>query len=480
MRLEIQLNGFVLLLAAGVIALGLRAAAAQESPATSAAPGPAAPAAPAVARPTEAVPAGGCVTSDCHASVKQFKVLHGPVNVNACEACHTPADPKAHTFTLSQNKNELCLFCHQIEQPAGSTVHAPVKEGDCLSCHDPHGGTTSAFIRAGGVRATCNQCHADVVGQKKAVHGPVAAGACESCHKPHVSQFDNLLIMEKGRDLCFSCHAEMQRKMGQVQFQHKAVEADCGACHDPHASDHTMQIVQRPVELCTSCHQDVKAAALGATHKHGVVVQGDACLNCHTAHGGDLASLMKREPVKLCMSCHAEPVQAGERTIGGVKQVLAADAIKHGPLRDGNCSGCHTSHGAENPSLLAKAYPAAFYQPFEIDKYALCFSCHDQQLVLTRSTATLTGFRNGNDNLHFVHVNKTDKGRNCRACHETHASTNELHVRDSVPFGKWQMPINFKKTDTGGSCSPGCHKPYDYDREKPVTYTAAGAANGDG
>jgi hypothetical protein len=62
------------------------------------------------------------------------------------------------------------------------------------------------------------------------------------------------------------------------------------------------------------------------------------------------------------------------------------------------------------------------------------------------------------------------KGRNCRSCHNTHASPNELHVRDSVPFGSWQMPIAFKKTATGGGCTPGCHQPYEYDREKPRVY----------
>jgi predicted CXXCH cytochrome family protein len=143
----------------------------------------------------------------------------------------------------------------------------------------------------------------------------------------------------------------------------------------------------------------------------------------------------------------------------------------HGPIRDGNCFGCHAPHGSNNSRLLAKPYPEAFYQPFAEEKYDLCFSCHDKQLVETEKTANLTGFRNGQRNLHFVHVNRA-KGRNCRSCHETHVSTNELHLRDSVPFGNWQMPIRFAKVDTGGSCSPGCHKSYTYDRNNPVNYSA--------
>jgi hypothetical protein len=52
-------------------------------------------------------------------------------------------------------------------------------------------------------------------------------------------------------------------------------------------------------------------------------------------------------------------------------------------------------------------------------------------------------------------VNKSDRGRTCRACHETHAGPQPLHVRQSVPYGNWQMPVNFKRTETGGSCAPG-------------------------
>ena len=44
-------------------------------------------------------------------------------------------------------------------------------------------------------------------------------------------------------------------------------------------------------------------------------------------------------------------------------------------------------------------------------------------------------------------------------------------MRDSVPYGNWTMPINFKRTETGGSCAPGCHKAFAYDRNNPVLIT---------
>jgi hypothetical protein len=47
-------------------------------------------------------------------------------------------------------------------------------------------------------------------------------------------------------------------------------------------------------------------------------------------------------------------------------------------------------------------------------------------------------------------------------------------IADSVPFGKWSLPLKFVKTETGGSCAPGCHKPQSYDRKNPGKKPAAG------
>jgi predicted CXXCH cytochrome family protein len=434
------------------------------------------------AKPTTAVPEAGCVTPACHVGVKQYKVLHGPVNVNACTACHKPLDPAQHTFALTREKKDLCTFCHKIETAGMAVVHKPVQTGECLACHDPHGGKTPKFIRGTAMNELCKQCHKDVIGGKKFLHGPVAAGACQACHKPHASPNKKLLVAE-GKALCLTCHKEMGDQLKQVKVVHKPVaEGECSQCHDPHASDYAMQIKKPAFELCTGCHQHdpIRKAATESAHKHSIVTTGKACLNCHTPHGGNLAKLFKTEPVKICMTCHDQKQIAPDgRTVPAVSEILDAKLFRHGPARDGNCGGCHNVHGSDVTRLLAKPYPEQFYQPFSVDKYDLCFSCHDKQLVLLEKTEGLTGFRNGDRNLHFVHVNRADKGRTCRACHEPHASKLPVHLRESVPFGQWELPINYNKTASGGSCAPGCHQALAYDRqnaiEKPATPEFAGS-----
>jgi predicted CXXCH cytochrome family protein len=178
---------------------------------------------------------------------------------------------------------------------------------------------------------------------------------------------------------------------------------------------------------------------------------------------------MKRDTVQACLACHDKPIA---KTVGAVVaavgEVAQPGLVKHGPIRDGNCSGCHNLHGSQFSRLLSQPYPETFYQPFKAEAYALCFTCHDKNLVLTEKTEGLTRFRNGDLNLHYLHVNKPDRGRSCYACHSTHASAQPAHVRDTVPYGNWEIPINFKQTGTGGSCAPGCHRASAYDRASPV------------
>jgi hypothetical protein len=82
----------------------------------------------------------------------------------------------------------------------------------------------------------------------------------------------------------------------------------------------------------------------------------------------------------------------------------------------------------------------------------------------TEKTATLTSFRNGDRNLHYLHVNRKDKGRTCSTCHEMHGSNLPGQMAESVPFGQWTLPINYVKQSNGGSCGPGCHVHQSYDR----------------
>jgi predicted CXXCH cytochrome family protein len=178
---------------------------------------------------------------------------------------------------------------------------------------------------------------------------------------------------------------------------------------------------------------------------------------------------------RVCLTCHDKPVQGSDgRAIASMKPVLTQSKFLHGPIRAGSCSGCHDPHGAKFAGLLARQFPDTFYTRFDVKKYELCFSCHEPEMVLEEKTATLTNFRDGQTNLHFVHVNRDDKGRSCKTCHSLHGSNLPNHMASEVPFegSNWAMPIEFEKKENGGSCAPGCHVPKTYTRTAAMPTTA--------
>jgi predicted CXXCH cytochrome family protein len=250
------------------------------------------------------------------------------------------------------------------------------------------------------------------------------------------------------------------------------VDKDCTACHLPHASEQKMMLKTDTTDLCLDCHSQIRELIATAVTKHDAVSTGEACHNCHDPHGSDFTSLLLNNMVAVCLTCHDRKIELeGGQTLENMAAVLASGKSLHGPIAEDNCVACHQIHGGSNFRLLVKAYPPEFYAPFQEKRYALCFVCHEGDLVRDAKTTSLTDFRNGDVNMHYLHVNKKTKGRTCRACHETHASDKAKHIRDAVPFGSggWELPINFEKTETGGRCSPGCHRPYAYDRVNPVS-----------
>lgn len=423
-------------------------------------------------RPTGPVDPAQCTM--CHREVKAFDAVHGPVTVNACAACHRPESVERHTFTLAREGTQLCTYCHDLDLHAAAVVHGPVTDGRCTDCHNPHGGNDMRFLRAPSVDALCSNCHGDVTRKGTHVHGPVAVGACSVCHAPHASPYANLLTASP-TEVCVSCHVTTRTQLETMRDVHQPVRNDCTTCHDPHASDHAMMLREEPQALCLGCHDAIKHVVETATTQHAAVTTDRQCLNCHDPHASGHPRLLVNDMKSLCYECHDREIRLDDGTkLANIKKVIESGRSLHGPVAQNNCAACHMIHGGDNFRMLVHEYPAEFYAGFAEEKYALCFSCHDKQLVLDASTTTLTDFRNGDLNLHYLHVNRQRKGRTCRACHETHASNKDKHIRDSVPFGPggWELPVGYEKTATGGSCAPGCHTAYAYDRVHPVEYAA--------
>jgi len=404
-----------------------------------------------------------CVSADCHATLASRKVKH-PATIE-CQMCHTYASPEQHLFTLKSAKREICSPCHALPQKV--VMHQPVAQGECTSCHDPHGTDFPAMLIAEPGQDLCITCHKEDYSAKAYVHGPVAIGACTVCHESHSSAQDNLLRARPER-LCVECHAEMNPTEAQARHKHKPLEQGCTTCHDPHASPAKYQLHKPVRELCFSCHTGVKNSVDSAHVVHGPAGEEAGCAQCHNPHFTQLPRLQREPQPDVCLRCHNQPLKANDgHMLPNMAEVLADNPDHHGPIREGACTTCHQPHAGERFGMLFQAYPKEFYSSYKPENYQLCFSCHMSDLVKQASGAGLTGFRDGDLNLHWLHVNR-EKGRTCRACHEVHASKRPFHIREKVPFGpnQWMLPIRYEESDNGGQCLPGCHRERTYDRTR--------------
>jgi predicted CXXCH cytochrome family protein len=368
-----------------------------------------------------------CNAAGCHDQYEKRAHAHEPAAEMLCDACHEAGDPKEHAFSLLEEEPDLCTTCHD----------SPTEE-------------------------------------HRFAHGPAAIGACTACHDPHGGEFPAMQSMPT-RDRCLKCHEPMAERIEIAEQKHKPVLEDCTGCHGPHGGVDRFNLNATVPDLCIGCHEDIGETIKDAVVDHQAVDMKRKCLNCHAPHGSNVESLLADAPMKLCLQCHEQSVESDGKQLLGIGAVLAANTFQHGPIRDENCTDCHSDvHGSERFRLLVDEYPSTFYAPFDEDNQALCFLCHDSDLVHDDRTTTLTGFRNGNRNLHYLHVNREKKGRTCRACHDPHASSKPRHLTKGVPFGDsgWVMPLRYEKTDTGGSCRSSCHKQYSYDRENSVVNIA--------
>ena len=289
-------------------------------------------------------------------------------------------------------------------------------------------------------------------------HAPYEDGNCALCHERSDPKSPGKITMPVN-ELCFSCHEDVKGLMDRRAHRHSPAKKDCTLCHNPHNAPARKLLVKELTSLCFGCHEPTQKDVQAATVVHLPVTEGDQCMNCHNPHASNIDQLLRFPPYELCVTCHGLDDVRDTRGVklANIKRVLDEGQVKHGAIKD--CTACHVAHGSPNFRLLVDPYPGEFYASFDPKNYALCFECHKPDIVREASTTTLTRFRDGSKNLHFVHVNREDRGRTCRACHETHAAHQRHLIRDAVPYGPkgWLLEVNFKPLPDGGECARTCH-----------------------
>jgi len=187
---------------------------------------------------------------------------------------------------------------------------------------------------------------------------------------------------------------------------------------------------------CYKCHR----SKVSAPKIHDALA-GNECAPCHKTTGGDHQKNhriyeVKDRSAKLCWECH--------ESVAGQKSV-------HPIITDEGCLGCHAPHNSPLGKLLRAEAPT------------LCFKCHERSLVEEQKTQKATAFRDGSENLHYLHAGKNAVP--CLACHDMHASS-QLHlIRPKGTNGKNAVTMTYVASEKGGNCTVSCHDALGYERK---------------
>jgi predicted CXXCH cytochrome family protein len=317
----------------------------------------------------------------------------------------------------------------------------------------------------------CIECHKRTV-KKDILHGPTATD-CLSCHEPNgkehpLEDVAGFTFFAEGAELCYSCHTESKEEHS-LKYVHKPVKnGECSECHEVHSSNDPKLIFAKAPDLCFFCHSEYDDKRATAKTVHTASYEGDACVICHTPHASSQKRLLVDKSKQLCLNCHNKKIKKEDGgIISNIEKHLTESSHLHRALNK-RCTSCHNAHFSERELLLKENFPIGVYVKGIEENFTLCFDCHDTDLLNVEKTTVGTEFRNGDQNLHYLHVNR-EKGRNCTTCHDIHAANNTKLIATTVKFGRWDMPLNYIENENGGTCATGCHKERKYARELTTT-----------
>ena len=281
-------------------------------------------------------------------------------------------------------------------------------------------------------------------------HPPYLEGQCLSCHSDHLTTGSNLLKRPMD-SMCLNCHTDLELDSKSRKLIHPPNGYTCTDCHSPHES-RVRSLLRDDDQLlrCAQCHNDFLQNAKKRPYRHHYFDPIDECGYCHYAHIGGAHSYLRENITESCLTCHDLPIQADNRQLENVGEHLREAKIIHGGKQGLVCASCHTPHGSDQSSLLRPGYPSGAYETYSSIKYALCWECHTPALVESVQGKGITNFRNGEVNLHRVHVVELQRGRACHLCHEPHASDKPHLLRTRLRFGAWDTSFGYEPLADGG------------------------------
>ena len=396
----------------------------------------------------------------------------------------------AYTSALAEANGELTL-------PADLPAVIKLEDGlnlQCTSCHNPHSDPYGKFlVMDNSASQLCTACHAKT-GWSASSHAAVTSAAvtgCLNCHDTHgAGGAQRLLKTFAEEGTCLNCHKAGSGVIGAVdiktpieKFSHHPVEAavgihnpvealpaaefhvECADCHNPHQlNDATAE-----APLVNGRLKGVKGITInGAVTSGYAQYEYEVCFRCHAESPFVTTNTVTRHieegNKRLCF----DPVNPSYHAVAAPGKATSVPSLKtpYTPSSMIYCTDCHNNdssvkaggagangpHGSDYEPLLIARYETTYPQTYVVEKYDLCFRCHDVAKIMNAAVSTFTK--------HNQHVNT--KQIPCSVCHDPHgiplvAGGNTTENAHLINFDR--IVVESGSLDSvARTCTVSCHK----------------------
>jgi predicted CXXCH cytochrome family protein len=427
------------------------------------------------------------IVTDADCQVCHDQLLH-QTNPEPTVVLNDADGGASHTYDgAGASLETFCVSCHDADGSLAYDV-----DGDTGNGYQPFGdGRDPSDIATGWAAAAHNA----------AAPAALADDACMACHggpdstrsgltadqnahgSDQVSLLSELvngaLVANVEEDLCYACHDGLT---AATDIESEFAKGTNGSSIFHHPVQRSGQSAGRSVE-CTDCHDPHYATAadplFGAggvdpngnpVPEGGAVEEYEVCFGCHADGPGKPPPSTSRQFPEGNTRLEFNGAQTSFHTV-----IVAGTLNPNVPsLYNGwttssvlDCTSCHNNdsgpgaggsgpngpHGSIWPSILERRFETSDSNPYTEASYALCFKCHDPNVILDSGLS----FED-----HDRHVDNEESS--CNVCHDPHGSSGQkflINFDTSVVFpdrnGRLEFIAPEDSGDGRGYCYLDCH-----------------------